>query len=718
MKLALRIMLPPGVVLALLIGFAVLAVLALRADQATLDNIQNQRFASYQSSAEIAAKVGSVHIDSLRLISWVSVYDEQTVNKRWEVIKRNLKDLDAQLKILSEKAVSPEEQRVLNGLGSLLQKYGKKINDSIDLATADANSGLAMLQGADSLFSEVKTRLDQLTELENKLAQNQYSEAQAQSSRFQRHALVLIVVAIVASLAISRWTLRRILRDLGGEPELARQVSRRIASGDLTGNIEAAAGDTDSVLAAMQEMQNALGRILGDAQRVTAAGMVGDFSQRVPTAGLAGFGLELATNLNQLLQTTESSINDVRRVMMAVADGDLSQTITQNYSGAFGELQRSVNISVTNLAELLAELRDVTAAANDGFLDRRLATTGRVGYQLELAEQVNALVATCNEVLSTLSHGLHDLAGGNLQPRLDFRASGMFGEARDDFNRSLDKLEQILGGIRSVSDVIANAAKEIAAGNLDLSTRTEHSANSLEKTASSMEAQTTEIQRTAENARSASDLAKSAAAVAVQGGQMVDQVVANMGSIAESSMRIREIIGVIDGIAFQTNILALNAAVEAARAGEQGRGFAVVATEVRNLAKRSADAAKEIKNLIQDSVNQVHAGHKLVEQTGETMVNMVSSVQKVTDVISEIASSSQEQSAGIEQVNHAIALMERGLQENSALVEQASAAAYSLEEQANMLAQIVGSFQLSGQAPSVKVKPRSTLARPALPKLS
>ncbi|MBP1207680.1 methyl-accepting chemotaxis protein [Duganella sp. 1411] len=297
-----------------------------------------------------------------------------------------------------------------------------------------------------------------------------------------------------------------------------------------------------------------------------------------------------------------------------------------------------------------------------------------------------------------------------------------------------NSLVDIVGQVRSGTETIGTASREIAAGNIDLSARTEMQASSLEKTASAMEELTSTVKQNADNAREANQLASAASDVAIKGGKVVSEVVNTMSSIDASAKKIVDIIGVIDGIAFQTNILALNAAVEAARAGEQGRGFAVVASEVRNLAQRSAGAAKEIKMLIDDSVEKVGAGTKLVGQAGVTMDEVVASVRRVTDIMSEIANASQEQSAGIEQVNLSIIEMDSMTQQNAALVEESAAAAQSLQDQASELSRVVSIFKLvEGEervaapvftpAPKAVVKPitaarapvRKLAAKPAAP---
>jgi methyl-accepting chemotaxis protein I, serine sensor receptor len=305
---------------------------------------------------------------------------------------------------------------------------------------------------------------------------------------------------------------------------------------------------------------------------------------------------------------------------------------------------------------------------------------------------IRAIVGPINEAVSVANA----VASGDLTSRIEVNSNNETGRLMQALRQMNDNLVDLVSKVRSGTDSIYTASSEIASGNSDLSQRTEEQASSLEETASSMEELTSTVRQNADNARQANQLASGASEVAVRGGTVVGQVVQTMSAINDSSKKIVDIISVIDGIAFQTNILALNAAVEAARAGEQGRGFAVVATEVRTLAQRSAAAAKEIKELIGNSVSKVEDGTRLVDEAGATMNEIVNSVKRVTDIMAEISAASQEQSSGIEQVNQAVTQMDEVTQQNAALVEEAAAAAESMQEQAHALSQAVAVFKLSG----------------------
>jgi len=304
------------------------------------------------------------------------------------------------------------------------------------------------------------------------------------------------------------------------------------------------------------------------------------------------------------------------------------------------------------------------------------------------------------------------VAGGDLTTRVHSASGDEIGQLQRALSQMSDKLTAVIGEVQHGAQAIQTASSEIASGNMDLSARTEQQAGALEETASSMEELTSTVQHNADSAMQARQLASEAASTAQQGGQVVSQVVDTMAAISTASARIVDIISVIDGIAFQTNILALNAAVEAARAGDQGRGFAVVATEVRNLAQRSAGAAKEIKTLIDDSSTRVQQGGLLVEQAGVAMARIVDSVSRVAGVIGEIADASREQSTGIQQINEAVTQMDDMTQQNAALVEQSAAAAVAMREQADTLTQLVGQFRLQADARALPA-PAKVMALPA-----
>ncbi|MFZ6645132.1 methyl-accepting chemotaxis protein [Undibacterium sp. TJN25] len=367
---------------------------------------------------------------------------------------------------------------------------------------------------------------------------------------------------------------------------------------------------------------------------------------------------------------------DQKFVPAAKAYGERIQDLLNNQRGAIddkaAEIQ-SIYKTSRNLMVALAALMTLFVLVCAWILTKSI--TQPLARAVQVAKQVAA-----GDLTAEISNETKDETGQLLN-------------ALQDMNSNLSHL---VSNVRSSTETITVASQEIAAGNADLSSRTESQASSLEETASSMEELTSTVRQNADNARQANQLVVSASEVAIKGGKVVGQVVNTMSTIKDSSRKIVDIIGVIDGIAFQTNILALNAAVEAARAGEQGRGFAVVASEVRNLAQRSASAAKEIKTLIGESVDQVDQGSKLVDEAGKTMEEIMNSVQHVADIMSEISAASQEQSAGIEQVNLAVTQMDQMTQQNAALVEQAAAAAESMEEQAGMLSQTVSVFKLSG----------------------
>ncbi|WPH14722.1 methyl-accepting chemotaxis protein [Variovorax paradoxus] len=386
--------------------------------------------------------------------------------------------------------------------------------------------------------------------------------------------------------------------------------------------------------------------------------------------------------------------------------------ISAQLGAAFGIV---LLLMATGLAIGIAGLQDVAGSGVAPELAGHIASTRNLmaGFGLAaLLAGVGCSAWLARSIMQPLGEAIfiaETVASGDLSKEFETERGGDFGRLLRGMGEMEDTLTDVVTRIKASTDSIVVASGQIAAGNQELSSRTEEQASSLEQTAASMEELTSTVKQNADNARQANQLALSASEVAVKGGSVVGQVVDTMASINASSRKIVDIIGVIDGIAFQTNILALNAAVEAARAGEQGRGFAVVASEVRSLAQRSAAAAKEIKGLIDDSVGKVDAGSALVGEAGQTMEEIVSGVKRVTDIIGEITAASHEQAQGIEQVNQAIAQMDQVTQQNAALVEEAAAAAQSLQEQADSLSQVVATFKLDDD----EEEPAAAPPRPA-----
>ncbi|PHV27671.1 hypothetical protein CSQ93_11975 [Janthinobacterium sp. BJB426] len=400
--------------------------------------------------------------------------------------------------------------------------------------------------------------------------------------------------------------------------------------------------------------------------------------------------------LYQEVLSTRKAYTEVRKnVFKAKNAGDL-ELGKRLYEGDMA-VKRDIYLASLKKLELLeAKLLDETAAQiRSRYENGRLLliSLGVVAILLGIAcaywitRSITRPITRAVEVAEAVS-------AGDLTSHIVVESRDETGQLMHALKNMNDKLVSIVGQVRAGTESISTASSEIAAGNLDLSSRTEEQASSLEETASSMEELTSTVKLNADNARSANQLAIDASQIASKGGVVVSEVVSTMGSINDSSRKIVDIISVIDAIAFQTNILALNAAVEAARAGEQGRGFAVVASEVRNLAQRSSAAAKEIKGLIDDSVQKVEAGSQLVDKAGRTMDEIVQSISHVTQIMNQITDASDEQRAGIEQVNQAIGQMDQVTQQNAALVEEAAAAAESMQEQAARLAEVVGVFKL------------------------
>jgi methyl-accepting chemotaxis protein len=523
----------------------------------------------------------------------------------------------------------------------------------------------------------------------------------------------------------------------------AIEVVKAFGEGNLDMPLEQFPGKKAFVNEAIEQVRANIKRLVNDADELSHAAVEGRLSTRADASQHQGDFRKIVQGVNDTLDAVINPLNVAAKYVADISQGHIPAKITDHYNGDFNTIKDNLNQCIDAVNALVADADMLSQAAVDGQLSTRADAGKHNGDFRKIVEGVNNTLDSVIGPLNVAANYVDRISKGDIPERISDHYNGDFNELKNNLNTCIDavnrlvadadllteaandgritvradvdkhngEFRKIIEGVNNTLDMIVEpiiavteavetittAANEISSGNSDLSARTEQQASSLEETAASMEELASTVKQNAENAKQANQLALTASGVAVKGGEVVSEVVATMSAINESAKKIEDIISVIDGIAFQTNILALNAAVEAARAGEQGRGFAVVAGEVRNLAQRSASAAKEIKELITDSVNKTTEGTKLVENAGNTMDEVVSSVQRVADIISEISAASTEQTTGIDQVNQAVTSMDETTQQNAALVEEAAAAAESLVDQANQLADAISQFKLEGR---------------------
>lgn len=508
--------------------------------------------------------------------------------------------------------------------------------------------------------------------------------------------LVLLGVVWLSGTWARRSILSSLAQTLGRMQSVARgEIAAAGKGGELKGLLDQANQATATVVEKLGQ------QILEMRNRHDQ----GEISYRLDEKAFPGAYGQMATDLNAMVAQHIGVKMRAVEVMRHYAVGDLSVDMDR-LPGEKGVITDAMDRCKASLLGINVEAKRLASAAAAGNFALRGDESLFKHDFLVLIQSLNAMMATSDTNLAKLSTLLKALAQGDLRSQMEGDYHGVFGSMRDDSNRSMAQLTAIVRRIQDASSSIQTAADEIAAGNSELSRRTEQQAVSLEETAASMEELTITVKQNADHASKANRLALEAASVAQEGGQVVESVVATMDDIQRSSQRIADIISLIDGIAFQTNILSLNAAVEAARAGDQGRGFAVVASEIRTLAQRSAESAKEIKAIVDDSTTKVSQGAGLAKKAGQTMGEIVASVQNVTTIMAEISQASKEQSLGIGQVNKTIVHLDSTTQQNAALVEESAAAATSMASQAVGLSNAIAAFQVEGgRAPAFDVLP-------------
>ncbi|MDY4342075.1 methyl-accepting chemotaxis protein [Xanthomonas sp. LF07-6] len=638
---------------------------------------------------------GSVHDRAIALRDVVLLDDaasrqatEQTIDKLAGDYARAAQPLDALLAVSSDAQEKTILQRIqgIEARTMPLIAQVRQLRDAGDTVQAQA----LLLQQARPAFVDWLASINAFIDLQEAKNRQAAKEAMATARGFALLMVGCTVLALLLGTLIALLLTRRVVRPL----RQALGLAERIGAGDLSSPDTVTTHDeAGQLLRAMQQMQRRLHEVISAQREMAARHDAGAISYRMDAQRFPGEYGRMVADTNALVDAHVQTQLRITEVMGRYAIGDLSQDIA-HYPGEKAAITAAMQQVKQNLHAINVQIQTLAEAACAGNFAHRGQPEKFEHAFRTMVENLDTMMATADANLAKFSALLRCIADGDLTVRMSGNFHGVFAAMRDDANSTVHRLTDIVAHIQRTTNSISFAAEDIASGNQELAKRSEQQAASLEETAASMEELTSTVKQNAEHAQRANQLALGAAGVASEGRDVVGQVVATMDGIQAASRRIADIIAVIDGIAFQTNILALNAAVEAARAGEQGKGFAVVAAEVGTLAHRSAGAAKEIKTLIDDSVQRVAHGATLVHQAGATMDQVVASVQHVTDLMGQISAASHEQANGIAQVNQTIARMDETTQQNVALVEEASTAARSLEEQSAQLTQAVEVFKV------------------------
>lgn len=707
-----RLLLIIGILAGLSVALVSVGLFGIRYSNNGLQSIYNDRLVPVTQLSEIKA----LQLNARMMVNVSVAFNNPEENARSvEVIKDNIArttslweqyvttTLTAEEKILVDKFIADRkiyrEQALLPAIELV------RTNNATELRTL-------LVDKFRPLFIPLAKDLDDLIQLQVAVSEKEYKDAQATYNKI----LIGSIIALVIGLGSSIWFGLAVIRSILSAMNNAKDVAVAISSGNFNSNIAIENDDEIGVLLkAMQTMQKTLVNFVDAQQLMAKKHAQGIISDKIDASNFQGsYGL-MAKSINELVQSHIDVKMHVVDIVSDYAKGNFVREI-EELPGEKAKVTNAIKAVKNSLLSINNEIEKLAEAGAKGDFSKRAQAENFDFMFRSMLNNLNTLVGTCDSGFGDVLKIANALANGDLTQTITKDYPGVFGQVKIAMNETTDSLKNLMTEARMTAETINSAAKEIAAGNNDLSHRTEEQAASLEETAASMHELTSTVAHNSENAKQATQLAVGATEIAHKGVSVVEQVVSTMENINESSLRIVDIISVIDDIAFQTNILALNAAVEAARAGEQGKGFAVVATEVRNLAQRAANAAGEIKRLIGDSVERVSGGSKQVAQAGQTMQDIVTAIQDVNKIISEIASASAEQNSGISQVGQAISSMDEVTQQNAALVEQVAATAETLESQTSSLARELAHFKIDNSSHrSSQVNRSATAAKISAP---
>ncbi|CAK0743839.1 methyl-accepting chemotaxis protein [Gammaproteobacteria bacterium] len=701
-----RLILLVGILLVTMAAISIVGAIAMNASNNAFRTVYENRVMPLRQLSEIGIHMQST---AMLILDAGTNMTEQTFTVNLDIIENDTAAIDQLWTGYLRNALTLKEQQLATVAKQASNQFHQEVVMPAKAAIKqkfDTNALSTLL----ALAPQVKEKLDigisklaALQQFQETMTQTEFEESQ------NRFTLMLTMIAILGlvggscGVIFSIFIVRRLIAELGGEPRFAATIANRVARGDVSTVIAVKPGDTSSLMYALNKMQQSFIDFATAQAEMTQAHETGAVDHQMPNGKFPGIYGRMADSMNEVVQSHIAISRQVVDVVSCYAQGDFSVNMSQ-----LPGRQMQLTVAVDSVKNSLLAINNEIWTLVDAALRGDFSARGNVDrYQYDFYNMVSGLnqfMEICETGLDDIAKVLNALSRGDLTIQTSDNFQGTFGKLKEDAKTTVAKLTTIIKQIQHTTDTVNNAAMEIANGNNHLSRRTEEQIVSLGKTSLSMADLTVTIKRNTDRARQANQLAVDASSVAVCGGEVVNQVVQTMGEIDQSSKRIVDIIGVIDGIAFQTNILALNAAVEAARAGEQGRGFAVVATEVRSLAQRSATAAREIKQLIEDSVNKVKDGAQLVDLAGRSMEEIVGSIHKVTTIMTEISTNSKEQACSIEQINQSLQYIDKSTKQNATLVEQAALSAERLKGQANNLSQTVSTFHLNQMAANIGAK--------------